>query len=127
MTQRERHASAGLSATVAAPITIGAAAATLLPPRAADGNGSKEVWWEELYRSASPAQQQELLTLAGRQGLLYAHQLPAPAPVGGRSEDRPPTGAAGDSRNLRLLSQALTGQVEELPAVNVEPIPFPDD
>src|SRR5947208_12116335 len=32
--------------------------------------------WEDLYRAISPEQQRELLSLAERQGVLYAHQLP---------------------------------------------------
>jgi hypothetical protein len=119
MTQRERHASLGLSATVAAPVAAGSSV-TLPAPRgsAAESGAGREPSWEELYRSASPAQQQEWLALAGRQGLLYAHQLPAPS-NGSRT-------ATDDSRNLRLLSQALAGQVEELPAITVEPITCQD-
>src|SRR5947208_3039102 len=73
MTQRERHASPGLSATAPAdppaptcpaPVAelsrAGQDAAT--PPRAS--------LWEEVFQSASPAQRQELLSLASRQGLL---------------------------------------------------------
>src|SRR5438309_923658 len=32
--------------------------------------------WEDLYQAIPPEQQRELLSLAGRQGVLYAHQLP---------------------------------------------------
>ena len=121
MTQRERHASAGLSATVEAPVAITSAAATLLPSRAsaAEATHGREAWWEELYHSASPAQQQELLSLAGQQGLLYAHQLP-PAPTNGT---RP---SSDDARTSRLLSQALAGQVEALAAVVVEAVAVHD-
>ncbi len=112
MTQQERHACKSLSATVAASVAV-----ATLPPRAADPPG-REATWEDVYRSASPSQQQELLTLAGAQGLLYAHQLP---PVNGA---RP---AADESRTLRLLSQALAGQTEELGPVHVAAVTVEDD
>src|SRR5262245_33795758 len=35
--------------------------------------------WEDWYRAASPEQRQELLALARLQGVVFAHQLPAPA------------------------------------------------
>lgn len=47
--------------------------------------------WEMIYRALTPSQRAELLKLAGRQGLLYAHQLPAvdgPAPDASRLPDR---------------------------------------
>src|SRR5205823_5571058 len=54
--------------------------------------------------------QQELLTLAERQGLLYAHQLPA----------------ANDGFKLeqghRLFTQLLSGRVEQLESVRPSPV-----
>src|SRR5262245_14394295 len=35
--------------------------------------------WEDWYRAASPEQRQEVLALAGLQGVVFAHQLPPPA------------------------------------------------
>src|SRR5260370_37874018 len=54
--------------------------------------------WEDLFRAAPPAQQMELLSLAGRQGVLYASQLP---PLS--------NGSAGDS-GRQLLAHLLSGQ-----------------
>jgi hypothetical protein len=69
--------------------------------------------WEELFRSASPDQQQELLALARRQGVLYAHQLP-PA-----SNGSPPPAEGWRS----LLTRLLAGQVEGLEPLRVPPAP----
>ena len=69
--------------------------------------------WEELFRSASPEQQQELLALARRQGLLYAHQLP---PLSNGSH--PP--AEGWRQ---LLTRLLAGQTDSLEPLRVPPAP----
>ena len=63
MTQRDRHTPEG-----------GAAAPPVLTAAAGAGAGCV---WDELLPSLAPARRRELLELAGRQGLLYAHQLPA--------------------------------------------------
>jgi len=118
MTQRERHASAGLSATVEAPVAMTPTAARLSARASLAEDIPGREAWEDLYRCASPAQQQELLTLAGKQGLLYAHQLPAPNTSSRVVSD--------DSRGTRLLSQALHGHLEDLPAVTVEPVAVSD-
>jgi hypothetical protein len=67
--------------------------------------------WEDLYRSVSPAQQSELLALAGRQGLVYAHQLPA---AGGNG---PPP-----DRNRQLLARMLSGQARDVEPAHVGPV-----
>src|SRR4051794_23838765 len=96
MTQRERQPSAG--ATLA-PRSASA------PPR---GGGSAHAGeptvlpWEDLYRSAPPAQQSELLALAAQQGLLYAHQLPTSDP-------------AVLKQRRALLSQLLAGKTDLAP------------
>ncbi len=122
MTQRERQASAGLSATVSAPHPAGGTTAPPTPPRPGPSQESlapRASLWEDVFRSASPAQQKELLSLAGQQGLLYAHQLP-PTSNGSR-----PQGNADDPRGLQLLSHLLQGQTDELPPVRPEPLePF---
>src|SRR5205085_543002 len=71
-------------------------------------------------RSASPAQQVELLSLAGRQGLLYAHQLPA-LPNGSRHPppaDTPPA--------VAVLSPFLAGQTAALAPVRVPAVAVAD-
>jgi hypothetical protein len=95
MTQRDRQASGGVFGT-APPAPPGSAA---VPPAPL---------WEELFANATPAQQQELLTLARQQGVLYAHQLPPP---NGSSADRP----------RRLLNRLLTGPVPDLEPVRAAP------
>jgi hypothetical protein len=69
MTQRERK-----TTVKTGPATT----AVLEMPRSAPpaDNGQPHTW-EDFFRHMSPGQQDELLGLAGRQGLLYAHQLPA--------------------------------------------------
>src|SRR5438876_376567 len=91
MSSRERQAS---GAAVAAPRTLTDSAGLPAPnrPNPNAEKASRAMLWEDFYRSASPAQQMELLSLAGRQGLLYAHQLPA-LPNGSRHPppaDTPP-------------------------------------
>jgi hypothetical protein len=67
--------------------------------------------WEDLFRSASPEQQQELLALARRQGVLYAHQLPPLT-----------NGAHPPAEGWRqLLARLLAGQAEGLEPLRVPP------
>ncbi|MCI0457065.1 MAG: AAA domain-containing protein [Gemmataceae bacterium] len=121
MTQRERQASAGLSATVSTPHPAGG---TTAPPLPRPGPSQESLaprasLWEDVFRSASPAQQKELLSLAGKQGLLYAHQLP-PATNGSRPQSSP-----DDPRGLQLLARLLQGQTDELQPIRPEPLdPF---
>jgi hypothetical protein len=69
MTQRERHtADEGTARQPAAGWP------ELVQP--VPGDGSR---WDEWYQRASPAQRQEALARSARDGILYAHQLPAPA------------------------------------------------
>lgn len=66
MTPRQRLAG---TAVVAAPALVESRGPTT-PTR-----------WEEWYSSASPRQRQEILDLAGQQGVLYVHQIPPPRPA----------------------------------------------
>jgi hypothetical protein len=70
------------------------------------------VSWEALFQSASPSQQNEILALASRQGLVYGHQLPTP--VNG-------TGAPEDVGGRPLLARLLGGHVGDLEAVRAVP------
>src|SRR5262245_51978079 len=110
MTQRERRTSGGVSEVPlkevpgsdrTASVATADAAAPGLPP------------WEELFRSASPQQQQELLALARRQGVLYAHQLPGVS----NGSHRPADGGR------QLLTRLLAGQTEDLEPLRVPPAP----
>lgn len=107
MTHRERHSSGGV---FDAPPTEARASDRPMPtatPAAAFP------FWEDLFRSASPAQKQELLALAERQGVVYAHQFPAPSG---------PAPAPPDS-SRQLLARLLAGQVEGLEPLRVRPAP----
>src|SRR5262245_51156303 len=108
MTQRERHASGGVFEATREP----AARPPPKPPSAPgmDGGAGWAPLWEDVFRNASPSQQQELLSLAGRQGVLYAHQLPAPS--GGVSTDR----------QRQLLTRLLNGHAGELEPVRTSPV-----
>ncbi len=55
--------------------------------------------WEELFRSAAPGRQRQLIALAGTEGVLYTHELPPPA-----------NGAV----NRPLLPALLNGQLHDL-------------
>src|SRR4051794_31974046 len=118
MTPGERQASGGLTATLSAPPPHGGTTAPPAPPRpgpAREHGPPHASLWEEVFRSASPTQQTELLSLAGRQGLLYAHQLPR-----GGNGTRPQT--ADDVRGLQVLSRLLQGQTAELEPVRAQPV-----
>jgi hypothetical protein len=82
-----------------------------IPGRSADG----EPVWDDLYRALSPDQQRELLALAERQGLLYAHQLPVPT-----------NGSALDP-NHELLTRILAGAGMDVQPLHAEPIAVADE
>jgi hypothetical protein len=87
MTQRERHTSDG----PAAPAGVGCV-------------------WEELFQAAAPSRQQQLIALAGREGVLYAHELP------------PANGAA----KRPALPALLSGQIHDLPSLRPSPVECTD-
>src|SRR5712692_3106212 len=79
-----------------------------------DPGNHRQPNWEEIYRGASRTQQQELLALAERQGLVYAHQLPTST-----------NGAALESER-RLLGRILSGQIADLETVHPDNVEFRD-
>jgi hypothetical protein len=83
------------------------------PPAAGPGPAAAAPLWEDLFRGATPAQQRELLDLARRQGVLYAHQLP------------PSNGSTGD-RTRSLLGHVLAGQTRDLAPVRAAPVAVTD-
>src|SRR4051812_19642910 len=140
MTQRERHASPGLSATAPAPHPPAAPAdspAPVRPSPSPPSHAPRGSLWGEVFRGASPAQQQELLSLASRPGLLYAHQPPRPRRPAPLHPHHPPPAANGsateatagapsrnpadDLRGLSLISRLLQGHVGDLQPVR--PVP----
>ena len=74
-------------------------------PPALPGSGTRAHQtpvWEDLYRAISPEEQRVLVSLAERQGVLYAHQLPVR-----------PNGTAADTSH-QPLGRILGGDVAEL-------------
>ena len=123
MTQRERHASPGLSATVPTPHALPGTTgqfAHLRSSSAVETSSMIVSLWEDVFHKASPAQQEELLTLASRQGLLYAYQLPR---SNGTAVHASP---ADDARGFNLLSRLLQGQHGELPPIQPRPVTVSD-
>src|SRR5437868_6453427 len=102
MTDREQKASRRKPAA--------GATAVLEPPRPppASEPGLAPAW-EEFFRQASPAQQYQVLTLARRQGVIYAHQLPAP--TNGDSS------LPGDTVRWNALNHLLAGHKNDLDPV----------
>src|SRR5262245_51875788 len=96
MTERQRKTSGA---------EAGGATAVLEAPRPAAPHPATTpvLSWEDYFRHASPAQQKELLALARRQGLLYAHQLP---PSGnGHAGGHPDQTARWNTLNHLLVNQ----------------------
>src|SRR2546422_11495711 len=111
MIQRERVAS-GEAKAVSGPAGSRHAPAH---PEGSSGTLSHRVpVWEDLYGAISPEQQRELLSLAERQGVLYAHQLPVK-----------PNGAALEATRP-LLAGMLNGDVAELLPLHAKPIEIGD-
>ena len=109
MTQRERHTPDGGTVS-ASPATLRPAMPSALLFQAAN---PPACLWEELYQRATPSQQDELLALASRQGVLYAHQI-AP-PDNGSAVRRP------------LLPALLNGQIKDLQPLRPPPLKPLDD
>ena len=108
MTSRERHASVRATAGARQPAAAPASAAHASPP----ADKARPPRWEDVYRDLTPDQQQELLNLAGRQGLLYAHQLPQ------RNGSPPPT--------RPILTELLAGRTTGLESVRPAPVAVRD-
>jgi hypothetical protein len=127
MTQRERQASGGREVATAAPPR--SPAATAAPLHAASGPQGPDPAppWEDLYQNASPQQQEELLALAGRQGVLYGHQLPpaagngTPTSTEGRQAGSSEGGQAG-APGRPLLGRLLAGGDPDLEPVRPLPV-----
>lgn len=113
MAHLSRQSSGGLTSTLPAPRTVGAAAVTSSARNQASPAATAPLpclsSWEELFHSLDPAGRQELFALASRQGLLYAHQLPAPS--GSRVAPQ-----SADPPQLTQLKNFLAGRVEVKPA-----------
>src|SRR4051794_38741818 len=108
MSQRERQPSGG--AVEAAPRPAAGQPVPPRPPPAPKPSAKGAPLWEDLFRAAPPAQQLELLSLAGRQGVLYAHQLPPSS-----------NGSSGDP-GRQLVAHLLNGQCGDLLPARTEPL-----
>lgn len=110
MTQRERLTSSG--GTEAAP------------RHGSEDTSRPPDLWEQLFRTATPERQHELLTLARSQGVLYAHQLPA-APNGHRNGHNGTNHANGEHAAMPL-AQILGGHAEGLEPLRPASVPVID-
>jgi hypothetical protein len=111
MIQRERAAS-GEAEAVSGP-----AGGRRAPPHPKGDAGTlrnRVPAWEDLYQAISPEQQRELLSLAERQGVLYAHQLPVI------------TNGTTAAPNRQLVARILDGDVAALAPLQTEPIEVDD-
>ena len=117
MNQRDRKITGAVATgSPGAPATV---AAGLLRKPPVDAAVDRLVHWEELFRHASPAQRENLLTLARRQGFLYAHQVPAPT-----DGKKPATGKEGTPATEKL-TRLLEGV--NLPPVRPQPLTAYDE
>src|SRR6516225_182126 len=117
MNQRDRKITGAVATgSPGAPATV---AAGLLRKPPVDAAVDRLVHWEELFRHASPAQRENLLTLARRQGFLYAHQVPAPT-----DGKKPATGKDGTPATEKL-TRLLEGV--NLPPVRPQPLTAYDE
>ncbi len=107
MTQRERQASGGVVDAPPREVRATDDRPAAAPPPAGFP------FWEDLFRNASPAQQNELLALAERQGVVYAHQFPSPAH---------PAPAEADA-GRPLLTDLLASRADDLEPLCVRPAP----
>ncbi len=118
MTPRERKAPGGISATAALP---DAASVPQLPAarNGAAANGSRMPTWAEWFQRASAVQRDEILALARAQGLIYSHQIPAPA--NGVCHNSPQEFALNPT-----LVHLLAGKTEDLVPVAFGPVAYLD-
>jgi hypothetical protein len=100
MTHRERHTPDEAPARDVTRLPPASRSGAVSPSSMAQSPPSDASLWADWYDRASPAQQQEALLRALQQGVLYAHQLDAPAQ------------AASPRRSL--LTRLLNGQAKEL-------------
>lgn len=111
MMARDRKAPGGTSATATAVVP----ATTPAPLRnGQEAPGPRKLPWQELFQGFSADQQADLLVLAARQGLIYAHQVPAQ--VNGIKSK--PT--QENLPQLQILSRLLAGACEGFTPVQVQ-------
>jgi hypothetical protein len=111
MKRQERQAPEPLTAS--APVSTGSnhrapLSVSRCVPTSTDANGTT---WGELFRTVPDAEQEQLLALARRQGLLYLHQLP---PHGNGTATAK---SAEPNETDQLLAVLLSGQTNALEVV----------
>src|SRR5260370_643723 len=105
MSQRERQPSGG--AVEAAPRPAAGQPVPPRPPPTLKPGAKGAPLWEDLFRAAPPAQQLELLSLAGRQGVLeLAGSRAALCPVRCLSREEQPDGLPHAIRCLTFEARA---------------------
>lgn len=113
MRQRQRQGSGAVvepSRPASVPDTVGAEP------------GPPDSWtppWDDVFRGATAAQQQELLALADRQGCVYSHQLPSGTTALPSPEPSDPV--------CDLLPQLLLGRTESLEPLHIRPVAVRDE
>lgn len=117
MTQDRKTAAAstasGSTATMAATAVLPTGSAR---PSLPHDLPVRSLQWDELFLHATPAQRSELLSLARKQGLLYAHQLPVYA------NGKKAASHLEDHGQLHLLANLAANPPDRWPAA--EPIDF---
>lgn len=113
MTQRKRQAAGGVTDAGPRPAVGSDVACSSGLPATPNTNSPL---WDEWFQNTSPQQRRELLALAARQGLVYAHQVPA-------------SSGNGHTRDARrsFLGQILAGKTDELEPLRTEPVAILDD
>lgn len=108
MTQRERNSSSAVTEPVVRPAS--AQPSSLRPAPITEPARDATVSWETHFHSISLGQQQELLSLAEQQGVLYAHQLP------------PVTNGVCLDPIRGLLPEILAGRLDHLEPIRPSPV-----
>jgi hypothetical protein len=117
MSHGEQQDWSGVTTAVAVPPPKSgpSTVAALRTALSAESGNAAGAPWELLYRTASPAQQADLLALASQQGVLYSHQFPeAPSPR--------PHGTADDTRQPGMAARILGGQYGGLEPVRPQAV-----
>lgn len=115
MSQRDRKTADGQTAPRAS-VAVLPTGGGISRSSSAEANSSRAVQWDELFLHATPAQRSELLALAQRQGLIYAHQLPALA------NGKKPAPLLEDQGRLNLLANLQSHPPERWQSVVPEAV-----
>jgi hypothetical protein len=115
MTQRERLTSSGGTEVAQRPGSEGS-------PRPAEE--ARTPLWEQVFLTATPERQRELLALARDQGVLYAHQLPTRTHSNGHGSNG--NGSGNGDHGHTPLGQLLAGHTDHLEPLTPGAVEFID-